>query len=233
MSISGENLTFTLEGFREGVSETLPLAVSAFAYGTVIGVLSRQVGLTFTESVLMSGLVYTGAAQLVALQLWTTIPLPIITILLTTLIVNLRQILMSASLYPWFSRVSASRAYGSIYFLTDWNWGLTLRKFANGGRDVAYMLGSGVLLLVVWVAATAAGHLIGTGLQSTDFGLDFVLTAVFIALLARLWKGTHDLLPWVVAAVVAIAASIWLPGKWYILLGGLAGSIVGAIRDGD
>jgi predicted branched-subunit amino acid permease len=56
LSVSGENVTFTLEGFHEGVRETLPLAVSAFAYGTVIGVLSRHVGLTFTESVLMSGL---------------------------------------------------------------------------------------------------------------------------------------------------------------------------------
>ena len=35
------------------------------------------------------------------------------------------------------------------------------------------------------------------------------------------------------AAVVAVAASYWLPGKWYILLGGLAGSLVGAFRRGD
>ena len=232
MAVVGENVTFTMEGFREGVRETIPLAISAFAYGAVLGVLSRQVGLSFIELVLMSGLVYTGAAQLVALQLWTTVPLPVLTILLTTLIVNLRQILMSASLYPWFSKIAPSKAYGSIYFLTDWNWGLTLRKFAHGGRDVAYMLGSGVLLLVVWVAATGTGYLIGAALRTTDFGLDFVLTAVFIALLARLWKGKQDLLPWVVAAVVAFGASVWLPGKWYILLGGLAGSIVGAIRDG-
>ena len=33
-----------------------------------------------------------------------------------------------------------------------------------------------------------------------------------------------------VAALVAVAASQWLPGHWYILLGGLAGSAVGALR---
>jgi hypothetical protein len=35
-----------------------------------------------------------------------------------------------------------------------------------------------------------------------------------------------------VAAGVAVATAQWLPGKWYILLGGLAGSLVGAWRDG-
>jgi predicted branched-subunit amino acid permease len=59
-----------------------------------------------------------------------------------------------------------------------------------------------------------------------------MFTAVFTALLVGLWKGKTDLLPWAVAAGVAVAAAQWLPGKWYILLGGLAGSLVGAWRDG-
>jgi len=53
---------------------------------------------------------------------------------------------------------------------------------------------------------------------------------VFIALLAGLWRGKGDLLPWIVAAAVAIAGAHLLPGKWYILLGTVAGSLVGAWR---
>jgi len=55
---------------------------------------------------------------------------------------------------------------------------------------------------------------------------------VFLALISGMWKGRSNILPWTVAAVVAVAAHHWLPGQWYILLGGLAGSIAGAVRRG-
>ena len=44
-------------------------------------------------------------------------------------------------------------------------------------------------------------------------------------------KGKSDP-PWTVAAAVAVAAHHWLPGQWYILLGGLAGSFAGVVARG-
>ncbi|HLL79644.1 MAG TPA: hypothetical protein VKT25_09100, partial [Ktedonobacteraceae bacterium] len=61
------------------------------------------------------------------------------------------------------------------------------------------------------------------------WGLDFAFTAVFIALLAGMWRGRSQLMPWAVAAGTALVAYHWLPGAWYIVLGGLAGSLTGAI----
>ena len=73
------------------------------------------------------------------------------------------------------------------------------------------------------------GGLLGNTIQDpSQWGLDFAFTAVFIALLVGLWTGKKDLIPWIVAGVVAVVASQILPGKWYILLGGLAGSLIGA-----
>jgi predicted branched-subunit amino acid permease len=54
---------------------------------------------------------------------------------------------------------------------------------------------------------------------------------VFVTLLAGMWRGKGDALPWLVAAAVALGAAHWVPGQWYIVLGGLAGSIVGGWRD--
>jgi branched chain amino acid efflux pump len=56
------------------------------------------------------------------------------------------------------------------------------------------------------------------------WGLDFALVGVFIALLASLARGKSTLLPWALAAAVAVAADRWLPGNWYVLLGAMAGS---------
>lgn len=209
---------------------TIPIAISAFTVGLVFGVLARQAKLSVVEAALMSSLVYAGASQFVALSLWTANPFPALTIILTTFVVNLRHLLMGASLRPWFSHLSRTKAYLSIFFMVDESWALTMSECAAGGRDAAFLLGSGFILFVAWVSSTVIGQIAGSFIQNpAQWGLDFAFTAVFIALLAGMWKGKSNLLPWAVAAGVAVAAAHWLPGKWYIVLGGLAGSIAGAI----
>ena len=54
--------------------------------------------------------------------------------------------------------------------------------------------------------------------------MDFAVTAIFTALAVTMWRGKRDVLPWVVAAGVALAAHRMLPGAWYVLLGGVAGA---------
>jgi len=229
---TSDKMTFTLTGMLLGAKRTIPLAISGFAIGIVFGVLARQAKLSVLDAMLMSGLVYAGASQFVALSLWTVIPFPVTTIILTTFIVNLRHLLMGASLRPWFSELSPWKVYTSVFFMVDESWAMTMSDFAKGGRDAGFLLGSGFILYVAWVSSAVIGRTAGAWIQNpVQWGLDFAFTAVFTALLVGMWKGKSNLLPWAVAAVVAVAAAHWLPGKWYILLGGVAGSIVGAIID--
>jgi 4-azaleucine resistance transporter AzlC len=179
----------------------------------------------------MSALVLAGAAQFVALGLWVS-PLPTLAILLTTLVVNARHLLMGAALRPWLARLSARKTYASAFFLSDESWALTLRQFATEKTDGAFLLGSGLALFAAWTGATLLGRVAGTALgDPARWGLDFTFTALIVALLIGMWKGKSSLLPWITAALVAVATAHWLPGKWYILLGGIAGSLIGAVRD--
>ena len=66
------------------------------------------------------------------------------------------------------------------------------------------------------IAGFAAGYLNQTG--------------SLIVLLTLLWRGRSELPGWVAAGAVALAAHRLLPGQWYIVLGALAGSAVGARR---
>jgi predicted branched-subunit amino acid permease len=119
-----------------------------------------------------------------------------------------------------------------MVLLTDESWALSLREFVGGSRDVAFLPGSGIALWLAWVSATVIGHLAGAAIRDpAAWGLDFAFVAAFVALLTGMWKGRRDLLPWAVAAVAALASAHWLPGKWYIALGALAGSAIGAMRD--
>jgi 4-azaleucine resistance transporter AzlC len=178
----------------------------------------------------MSGLVFAGTAQFIALGMWGT-PVPAVTIILTTLIVNARHLLMGAALRPWFSSLSARKTYGSMLLLTDESWALSMRELVGGSNDAAFLPGSGLALWLAWVAGTVVGHLAGAAIRNpAAWGLDFAFVAAFVALLTGMWKGRQDVLPWASAAVVALAAAHWLPGTWYIVLGALAGSAVGAVR---
>lgn len=220
--------TFTQTGFANGIRQTLPIALSVFVYVAVFGMLARQAGLSLFESLLMSGIVFAGGSQLVVLSMWH-VPLPILSIILTTLIVNLRHILMGASLRPYLAGLSKKRVYGLAFFMVDESWALTTREFNEGHSDAAFLLGSGLTLLVNGQLSTAFGYMFGSVLQNPErWGLDFAFTAVFIALAVGMWKGKSSLLPWMAAAGVALIAEYLLPGKWYILLGGLAGSFMGA-----
>lgn len=223
---------FTLAGAMAGARKCAPIAVSGFAIGLVFGTLAGQAGLNAVEAALMSALVFSGAAQFVVIGMWTASP-PAGAIALATLVVGLRHLLMGAALAPVFSRLPRLKAYASVFFMADENWALTMGEFGKGRRDGAFLLGGGLLMALSWTVSTFIGGTLGGALENpARWGLDFAFTAVFLALIAGMWKGRSDLLPWTVAALVAVAAHHWLPGQWYILLGGLSGSLAGVARRG-
>ncbi|WP_442909344.1 AzlC family ABC transporter permease [Halovenus sp. HT40] len=228
---SGESsLRFSVGGLRDGFIECVPIALGVAGYGIVFGVLARQAGLSVAEAAFMSATVLAGAAQLIVIELWE-MPIPVIAVIGTTFIVNLRYVLMGAALRPWFSRLTPLKAYGSVFFTADENWALTMGKFKSGSQQGAYLLGSGLAIWSFWVVATVVGAIAGGAIgEPSQYGLDFVLSAVFIAIAVGLWEGKSSLLPWITAFGVAILAAQYLPGRWYILLGGVAGSVVEVIR---
>jgi 4-azaleucine resistance transporter AzlC len=227
-----KQVVFTRKGLLRGMRRTIPLAISGFTVGLVFGVLARQAGLNTLEVFLMSALVFAGASQFIALSLWVLVPFPALTIIFTTLIVNLRHMLMGASLRPWLSQFSRAKVLALLYLMVDESWALTIGDFTEGGRDMAFLLGSGLVMLFAWVSSSVIGHIAGSAITNpAQWGLDFAFTAVFLALLTGMWKGKSNLLPWAVAAVVAVISYRLLPGAWYIVLGGLAGSVTGAISN--
>ena len=222
---------FSRAGALAGARQAIPLAASIFLVGSVFGVLARHAGLTLLETLLMSCIVFAGASQFVAIGLWAT-PLPVAAIVLTTLVVNLRHVLLGAALRTWFRGFSVARVYGSLFFMVDESWALTISQIRAGSADRAYLLGAGSLMYLSWVSASATGYIAGAALGDLSrWGLDFAITAVFTALLVGMWRGRTDLWPWLVSAGVAIVGWHWLPGTWYILCGALAGVATGAVLD--
>lgn len=228
-----KSVTFTAGGFREGFVAGFPVAVGVAGYGVVFGVVANRAGLSVAEAALMSATVLAGAAQLVAVELWAD-PIPVVAVVSTVAVVNLRYVLMGAALRPWFRYLRPSQAYTSVFFFADENWALTMARLREGGTRGAFLLGSGVVLWALWIAATVlgatAGDLVG---DPNQYGLDFVVTALFLTLAVGFWEGRESLRPWIPAAGVALVVHALVPGQWYIIAGALAGAAVeGVTHDG-
>lgn len=221
---------FTVHGLASGFRAGIPIALGAASYGLVFGVLSGQAGLDPFQAFFMSGIVFAGASQFVALDMWQY-PLPWFSLILTTFVVNLRHVLMGAVMADKLKSLSPFQAYGSLFFMVDENFAYSMNRWKKGDTNTALLAGTGVCLFLFWTSSTLAGRLLGTGgLDPVTWGIDFSFTAIFIFLATGLWQGRRDLLPWITAAVVAVLAARFLPGKWYILIGSLCGSLVGVLN---
>jgi predicted branched-subunit amino acid permease len=95
-------------------------------------------------------------------------PLPV-----ATLVVGLWHVLMGAALAPVFSKLPRLKAYGSVFFMADENSALTIREFAKGRRDAAFLVGGGLLMFLAWTGSTfAGGALRGVVEDPSRSGLD-------------------------------------------------------------
>lgn len=223
--------TFTRAGFRHGFAGGQPLAPGTFLYGMVFGVLASEKGFAWLEALLMSVLVYSGSAQLAALQGWSASPL-IAPLVITVLLINARYVLYGASVQPWLSGATRPQAFATLFFLGDGNWALSMREYHAGYRDAGFLFGSGVATALPWMLGTLAGHLVGRGVpQPASLGLDFMLVAFAAAIGVSVFRGKGDLWPAAAAVAVAVLLVMWLPG-WTIVGAGLAAGLVGGARDG-
>ncbi|HEV7633318.1 MAG TPA: AzlC family ABC transporter permease [Steroidobacteraceae bacterium] len=225
-------ITFTRAGFRRGFFTILPFAIAGLPFGLVVGISAQAHGLSLVEAILMSGVVFAGSAQLLALGAWT-VPASILAATFTTLVVNLRFVLMGPGLAPWLDGLRGARRWGSLFFLVDQNWAIALREIAAERCDAAFFIGTGVAFWILWEAATIAGHLLGQWIApAPGHPLFFAALATFITILLPMWRSSRDLLPWIAAGIVALLVARLLPGTtWHIVAGAVAGGIVGACRD--
>ena len=218
---------------RQGFVANLPIAASVAAYGSVLGVLAAQKGIGWGTLLLMNLSIFAGSAQFVMVDMWLA-PLPIVEIIAAVFVINLRYLLIGASLRPLFEKRSWIHKATRMHLVADENWAVTMATYRRQGTTSAYLLGGGICVLTAWCMGTLGGHRLGAFIQRPElYALDFAFIAVFTALTVSFWQGGRDILPWLAAATLAVIAERWLPGKWYILCGGVGGAVLAALTNGS
>ncbi|MHB8183191.1 MAG: AzlC family ABC transporter permease [Candidatus Desulforudaceae bacterium] len=117
--------------------------------------------------------------------------------------------------------------------MVDETYALTMDRIRKAGYDPSYQLGSNASFYVAWVSATAVGALTGERIPDPlAWGLDFAMPAMFLALLIPRLTDRTGVAVCAMAALVAVLGTLYLPGKWYIIIACLAASVAGGLLEG-
>ncbi len=199
--------------------------------GFAYGVLAVNAGISPTNTILMSLLVFAGSAQLMATSFFAQGLNPF-SILITTFIVNLRHLLMSASLSTHMKDWRALEVAGFCYELTDETFAVHSMRFAKGETSARTAMAINLVCQSSWVVGTIMGILAGNLITDVrPLALDYALPAMFIALLLlQIHSKTHV---WVAFLGAALSIFLWVAGvtQWNVILATVIGATLGAILE--
>jgi len=216
--------------FRHGLLAVLPLAPGITAFGLLYGMMARQIGFSPWEALAMSVIVHAGSAQFVALGMWNAASAG--AIIITTLVVNLRHLLLGASIAPHLRGLSTLWKAVLALWMSDESYALAIAAYEQGGGNHLYFLGANAGVVLIWWLSGWIGALLGMAIPDpTRLGLDLVFPLAFLGLLMAFLKDRIHLAVALLAGMLALLGICFLPGKWYVILAGLAGSAAGVVLE--
>ena len=212
-----------------GFRQLLPISFFVVVFGVSFGLAAVKTGQGDGSLLLMSTLVFAGAAQFAALDLWGE-QVPLIPLMVTVFAINARHLLMGATLYEWLQHVPPRKRYAVMLVASDANWALSMQAFGNRQPGLGLLLGGGLALWLSWVIGTWLGVVFaGTLHDPKALGLDMVMGCFLLAMVVGGDKNLRLLVIWFVAACASLLAYRYLPENSHVVVGAVAGGITGTL----
>ena len=206
--------------FLLGVSAMLPLLLGVVPFGLVFGVLGISSGLSETETILMSSIIFA--------ELWAAGSAYIV-IGSSVALINLRHVLYSASVAQHLDKLNFKWRIILAYLLTDEAFAVSIKRFTSHGtsRPVHFfMLGSGLTLWLTWQTSTIIGVIVGSTIPE-NWELAFAIPLTFIAIVVPLLRSIPTIVSALTSGLVAICGQS-LPWNTWIIIAALGGILMGA-----
>ena len=194
----------TQNDFLVGARSALPILLGVIPFAMITGVAAVGVGLSPLDSFGMSVIVFAGASQLVVLQMIKS-GSPVIIMVLTAWIVNLRFMMYSAVLAPSMHKLPNKWKSLLAYMLSDQAFGISISYFANHAEvnQRWFYFGNAVTIWVAWQISAMIGSLMGT-LIPASWGFDFAFPLSFMALMFAALRDRPSVAAAVTGGLVAV-----------------------------
>lgn len=205
--------------------DVAPILVSLAPFAGVLGIAMSDIGLSASEGVVGSLMVWAGSAQLAAIALMKS-GAGILSILAAVVVINARFIMYAAALEPRFRGQPAWFRWIAPHFLVDQNYALATSRddLHDPARFRRYWMTMAAAIGVVWLSTVGITVAFGTILPPGS-PLGFASITVFVGLLVPKLRERRALQAAAIASIATILGAS-LPSGSGLLLGVLAGTFI-------
>lgn len=196
---------------------TIPVLTGYLALGFGFGILLSANGFGILLAFFMSLFIYAGSMQYVAIGLLAG-GAPLITVAVTTLIVNARHLFYGVSMLGKYKDVGKIKPY-LIFALTDETYSLLCTdnsKIQPESKKSYYFLVS-ILNHSYWITGSVLGATVGSLVDFNSEGIDFVLTALFVTIFIEQWLGTKKHIPALIGVIASVVSIIIFSSENFLI----------------
>lgn len=211
---------------RKVLTTATPVALGYVPVGILFGALAEAAGLTLVEAGAMSLLIYSGAAQFVAVQMLSA-GAAYIGILLTAAVLAVRHTLMGAALSPYTRSLPLRLKLVLSGFMTDESFALAWSEYRKEPESHGFFLGANLLLYATWFSSSVTGYLLVQSVSIGGLGLDLLFPLLFVAILAGLVSTLPEIAAVGAGFLAALAMRSLFSEGWAIPLAGLLAALAG------
>lgn len=168
--------------FRRGLQAGVPIALGYFAVSFTLGIAAKKIGLSVLQSAVMSLTMLASAGEFAALTVIGA-DSGFLVMIITTIVVNMRYVLMSAALSQKIdSRTGILHRLGLSYCVTDEIFGVSVS--AEGKLNPFYSYGMAAIAAPGWTLGTALGAAVGAVLPVAAVNaMSVALYGMFLAVI--------------------------------------------------
>lgn len=180
--------------FRQAFINTIPILAGYLVLGIGFGILLDHAGYGVIWAAAMAISMYAGSMQYVGVGLLAG-GASVLTTILTTIMVNARHLFYSVSMIDTYRNAGKCKPY-LIFALTDETYSLLCDgKTPDGADPNVYRFLVSLLDQSYWIAGSIIGNLIGSVLPFPSAGIEFSMTALFVASFTEQWLTAKDHIP--------------------------------------
>lgn len=196
--------------FRKGMHDGIPIGLGYLAVAFTLGISAGNDGMNFAEAGLMSLLMHASAGEFAAMTVIAA-DAGLFEMIFTTIIVNMRYMLMSCALSQKLDKkTKLIHRFFIAHFVTDELFGISMAL--DEPLKPAYYYGAVLIASPGWVLGTIAGTIVGNVLPaSVSACLSIALYGMFIAIVVPPAKKNRTILALVVISMLLSTVCTFVP----------------------
>ena len=201
---------------KAALIRSIPVMAGYIVLGTGFGILLRGAGYGLPWAFAMSLFIYAGSLQYVGVSMLAS-GASLLTGILTSIMVNARHLFYSISMIGRYRDAGRFKPY-MIFGLTDEVYTLLVDgEVPEGAEPQAYRFLVTLFCHSYWVTGSVLGSALGTVLPFSTEGIEFSMTALFIAAFTGQWLESRDHIPALTGLLCTLVCRILFgPGRFLI-----------------